>query len=92
MSKKGRPNQRKKAIKLSLSETLIGSLRASNVNISTLVENLLVQHFSLYSTRGISNENSLITRRSLVQIQPSLSNEKGSSREEPGDIINSVVK
>lgn len=65
MTKKGRPKQNKQAIKLSLNKSLIEQLKASKVNISTLAENLLVQHLSLYSNHNSPNSGSLITPRSL---------------------------
>ena len=72
MSKRGRPNQDKIRVNMTIDKNIFDRYKALNVQISTLINNLLIQHLSLYSNHSSPNSNSLITRRSMVQIHPSL--------------------
>jgi hypothetical protein len=59
----------KKKVTITLDQDIVNRLNQANVKVSTIINNLLRTHLSLYSKPKSQN---LITPRSLVQIQPSL--------------------
>jgi hypothetical protein len=62
-------NLNKKKVTITLDVDILEELKAMDTKVSTLINNLLVSHLSLYSSQ---TSKRLITRRSVVQIHSSL--------------------
>ncbi|MCA9495329.1 MAG: hypothetical protein KC589_00145 [Nanoarchaeota archaeon] len=73
----GRRKLNKIRVNITLDKNLYEELTAFKVQISTLINNLIYDHLSLYSSHYSQVANTLITRRSVVQIHSSLLNKIG---------------